>query len=52
MYIGKKTKPIKKGIPETANDEAHIIPEANYQIEFTHASKGQDIMLGQILNKG
>lgn len=53
-YIGKVAQPINgisKGMKEDDNDQAHIIPKAEEEIQFIHASENAKFMVGKILTK-
>jgi hypothetical protein len=49
VYVGKIAKPIKgvsTGLKEDCDEKAHVINNANNHIEFVHASKDMDFMVG------
>ena len=53
-YIGKVTKPINgisDGLAEDENDKAHLIPNAEEEIQYIHASAACKFMEGKILHK-
>ena len=54
VYVGKLDKPIKgfsQGLAEDDDDEAHIIPKAETEIQFQHADKDHQFLVDQVLQQ-
>lgn len=54
MYVGEVTKPIKgfkDGLQEDDDDTAHIIPNAQSEIQLKHASKDHLSLVDQVLKQ-
>lgn len=54
VYVGKLDKPIRgfsQGLAEDDDDEAHIIPKAETEIQFKHADKDHQFLVDQVLKQ-